>query len=100
MESIKERNKVGYDVKDEQAYWEQTQEIEHVGISDYTDLVVMTKSKRCFVQTFHTYEIDHFLKFLRARGTINIGNMGGKNHRGLDSCEEWRELPYDEMRGE
>ena len=24
--------------------------------------------------------------------------MGGKNHRGLDSCEDWRELPYDEMR--
>ena len=23
--------------------------------------------------------------------------MGGKNHRGLDSCEDWRELPYDEM---
>lgn len=100
IESIRERNKIGYEVKDEDTYFEQTQLIEHIGISDYTDLVVMTKSKRCFVQTFHTNEIDHFLKFLRARGTINIGNMSGKNHRGLDSCEFWRELPYDEMRGE
>ncbi len=100
IESIRERNEIGYEVKDEQTYCEQLQEIEHVGISDYTDLVVMTKSKRCFVQTFHESEIQHFLKFLRARGTINIGNMGGKNHRGLDSCEDWRELPYNEMRGE
>ncbi len=90
----------GYEVTDEQSYWEQTQEIEHVGIESYTDVIVYTKSKRCFVQTFHVNEIDHFVKFLKARRTINIGNMGGKGHRGLDSCEEWRELPYDEMRGE
>ena len=98
IESIRERNKIGYDVKDEQTYFEQTQEIEHVGICDYTNIVVYTKSKRCFIQQFHESEIQYFLKFLEARGTINIGNMGGKNHRGLDSCEDWRELPYDEMR--
>lgn len=100
IESIKERNKIGYDVKDEQTYFEQTQEIEHVGICDYTNIIVYTKSKRCFIQQFHETEIQYFLKFLEKRQTINIGNMGGKNHRGLDSCEDWRELPYDEMRGE
>ena len=100
MNNLEERNKIGYEIKDEETYFEQTQKIEHVCISDYTDIIVYTKSKRCFIQTFHSYEIDYFLKFLRARGTINIGNMGGKNHRGLDSCEEWRELPYDEMVGE
>ena len=49
MNSIKERNEIGYEVKDEQTYFEQTQEIEHVGICDYTNIIVYTKSKRCFI---------------------------------------------------
>jgi CMP-2-keto-3-deoxyoctulosonic acid synthetase len=100
MNSIKERNKIGYEIKDEQTYFEQTQEIEHVGICDYTNIIVYTKSKRCFIQQFHETEIQYFLKFLEKRQTINIANMSGVKHRGLDSCEFWRELPYDEMRGE